>query len=108
MVVTELYNVGHHFPTLTQLYDILKPNISGVAIRWYELGMQLLDDAATGVLDVIKVDHPNDVTTCCREMFKRWLEMQHDASWSQLVVALNKVGLNTIADDINKLIENGT
>ena len=34
--------------------------------------------------------------------------MQHDASWSQLVVALNKVGLNTIADDINKLIENGT
>ena len=33
--------------------------------------------------------------------------MQHDASWSQLVMALNKVGLNAIADDINKLIKNG-
>ena len=69
--------------------------------------MQLLDDAATRVLDVIKADHPNDVTACCREMFKRWLEMQHDASWSQLVMALTKIGLNAIADDINKLIKNG-
>ena len=69
--------------------------------------MQLLDDGATGVLDIIKTNHPNDVTTCCNEMFKRWLEMQHDASWSQLIMALNKVGLNAIADDINKLIKNG-
>ena len=103
-----LHYIGHHCPTLKQLHNILRPDVSGVATRWYDLGMQLLDDPATGVLDVIKADHPNDVTTCCNEMFKKWLEMQHDASWSQLVMALNKIGLNTIADDISKLIENGT
>ena len=90
-----------------QLCNILKPDVSGVATRWYDLGMQLLDGPTTGVLDVIKTDHPNDVTTCCNEMFKKWLEMQHDASWSQLVMALNKIGFNAMADDINKLIKNG-
>ena len=78
-----------------------------MATQWYELGVQLLDDASTGVLDVIKADHPNNVTACCNEMFKKWLEMQHDASWSQLVTVLNKIGLSTIADDINKLIKSG-
>ena len=78
-----------------------------MATQWYELGVQLLDDAATGVLDVIEADHPNDATTCCNEMFKKWLKMQHDACWSQLIMALNKIGLNAIADDINKLIKNG-
>ena len=102
-----MHYIGHHYPTPKQLRNILKPDVSGVATRWYDLGVQLLDDAATGVLDVIKADHPNDVTTCCNEMFKKWLEMQHDASWSQLVMALNKIGLNAVADNINKLIKNG-
>ena len=78
-----------------------------MAIQWYELGVQLLDDDSTGVLDVIKADHPNNVTACCNEMLTKWLDMQHDASWSQLVTALNKIGLNAIADDINKLIKSG-
>ena len=86
---------------------MLKPEVSIVATRWYDLGVQLLDDASTGALDIIKADHPNDVTTCCNQMFKKWLEMQHDASWSQLVRALNEIGLNTIADDINRLVNNG-
>ena len=102
-----MHYIGHHYPTPKQLRNILKPDVSGVATRWYDLGMQLLADDATGALDVIKADHPNDVTTCCNEVFKKWLEMQPDASWSQLVMALNKIGLNVVADDINKLIKNG-
>ena len=95
-------------PSLKQLHNILKPEVSGVATRWYDLGVQLLNSTDTGVLDIIKADHPNDVSTCCNEMFKKWLEIQHDASWNQLVIALNKIGLNSMADDINKMIRKGT
>ena len=98
--------IGNH-PTIKQLHSILNPNVSGVATRWHDLGLQLFDNDATGILDVIKADHPNDVTTCCNEMLKKWLEMQHDASWSQLVKALKKTGMNTMANNINKLINNG-
>ena len=104
---TAFFDTGHHYPTPKKLNNIFKPDLSGVATKWYELGMQLLQDDATGVLDVIKANHPNNVTTCCNEMFKKWLETQHDASWSQLVMALNEIRLNAIADDLNKLIKNG-
>ena len=102
------YTIGHHYPTPKQLRDILKPDFSRVATKWSELGVQLLDDAETDILYVIKADHPSDVTTCCNEMFERWLRIQPDASWSQLVTALNKIGLKVVAEDINKLIKNGT
>ena len=73
-------------------------NESGVATRWYSLGLELLD-SNTAVLDVIKTSHQRDDDRC-REMFKKWLEMKPDASWSQLVTALNNIELNTVARNI--------
>ena len=73
-------------------------NESGVATRWYSLGLELLD-SNTAVLDVIKTSHQRDDDRCS-EMFKKWLEMKPDASWSQLVTALNNIELNTVARNI--------
>ena len=72
----------------------------GVATRWYALGVELLDGDAA-VLDVIKTNHQRDDDRCT-EMFKTWLEMKTDASWSQLVTALSDIGLNTAADNVRQ------
>ena len=40
---------------------------------------------------MIEADHRNDVNTCCRVMFEKWLEVKSDASWSQLVTVLDNI-----------------
>ena len=90
-------------PTLKQIYDIMKPEVNGVIPKWYDLGVQLLDNDA-GVLDVIKTDHPNDVSVCCSQMFNKWLERKSRANWSQLITALIKINLNTIAESVRNSV----
>ena len=99
----DLLFLGSHYPTPKQIRNILKPGTSGVAVRWYDLGLQLLDDVAgPGVLELIKADHRNNNNTCCNEMFVKWLQMKPDATWNELVRALNKIGLNSVAADLKK------
>ena len=78
-----------------------------MAARWRDLGTQLLTDDTVGVLDVIKVDHPNDARACCNEMFVRWLELQPNAVWSQLITALSNIGMNTVAEEVIKHLIKG-
>ena len=77
----------------------MRHKAAGVATRWYCLGVELLD-SNTAVLDVIKTSHQRDDDRCS-EMFERWLEMKPDASWSQLVTALNNIGLNSAAENVH-------
>ena len=99
---TILYLVGHYYPTLKQIRNILKPDISGLAARWLDLGRELLTDDTVGVSDVIKADHPNDASACCNKIFVKWLELQPDASWSQLITALRNIGMKSAAENIIK------
>ena len=99
--------IGHHYPTPKQIRNILKPDTSGLAARWHNLGTQLLTDDTVGVLDVIKADHPNDVSACCNKMFVKWLELQPNATWSQLIAALSNIGMNTAAEEVIKHLIKG-
>jgi len=102
-------HTGTDYPTPRQIHNILKPEASGVVVQWYDLGIQLLDDkGGIGVLDAIKADHPNDVNTCCNKMFIKWLLMKPDATWSQLITALTRIGMNTVAEDLNKQLKTGS
>ena len=65
---------------------------SEIASKWYELGLELVDSQ---ILKVIRADHPNDTNACCHVMFEKWLEMNSDASWSQLVTALDNIEMTT-------------
>ena len=91
---------------LSTLNHIIR-NEGGVATRWYDLGVELLD-SNTAVLDVIKTSHQRDDHRCS-DMFKTWLEMKPEANWSQLVTALHNIGLNTAARNlkIDKLFRKG-
>ena len=92
---------------LKDLNEVIRHE-AGVATKWYDLGVELLD-SNTAVLDVIQSDHQSSHDRC-RQMFQKWLEMKLDASWSQLVTALNKIGLKTAADNVhhNKMPTEGS
>ena len=76
-------------------------NEAGVTTNWYDIGLELLD-SHTATLNVIKANHPSDVDECCTEMLSKWLESKPDANWNQLIIALNGIGLNTVAENIIK------
>ena len=99
--------VGHNYPTLRQIRNILKPDTSGLAAQWHNLGRELLTDDTVGVLDVIKVDHPNDALACCNKMFIKWLQLQPDATWSQLITALGNIGMKATAENVIKHLMKG-
>ena len=103
-----LYIIGHHYPTPRQLQNILKPDTSGLAARWDDLGKELLTNDTVGTLDVIKADHPNDVSACCKKMFVKWLEFQPSATWSQLIAALRNIEMIAAAENVNKCLTKGT
>ena len=106
VIVYSMSFSDHDHLDLKDLNDVIRHE-AGVATRWYDLGVELLD-SNTAVLDVIETNYQSDDDRCSR-MFKKWLEMKTDASWSQLVTALNKIGLKTAADNIrhNKIPNKG-
>ena len=79
-----------------------------MAARWHDLGTQLLTDDTVGVLDVIKANHPDDVSACCNKMFVKWLELKPDATWSQLITALENIGMESLKQSIMQCLIKGT
>ena len=102
-----LHITGHQYPTPKQIRNYLKPDTSGLAARWYELGKQLLTADTVGTLDVIKADHPSDVSACCNKMFAKWLELQPEATWNQLIDALRMIEMNVPAENVIKCLAEG-
>ena len=51
------------------------------AIRWWNIGLSL--GMSTDELNIIQANHPNDVTDCCTVMFRKWLEIDIEATWEK-------------------------
>ena len=85
-------------PIMKQLLEVMRTQ--HITTAWYELGLELLDNDIP--LEEIKANNHDDVKDCCTKMFKKWLDTQPNASWTQLVSALNKIGLCTTADAVSK------
>ena len=92
-------------PTIQQLVEVMRIEHIEIATKWYDLGLELVD--SNKVLKVIEANHRNDVNTCCRVMFEKWLEKTPNASWSQLVTALDNIKMNTAADAVRILFKSG-
>ena len=76
-----------------------------IVTKWHELGLELIDSHSA--LKQIGTNHHNDVKACCRMMFDKWLE-KTDVSWSQLVAALNEIGMEYAANFISKQLKSGS
>ena len=78
-----------------------------VNTKWYDLGVVLLEPKYQNELNTIEVDTRNDVATCCRKMFSKWLNTDELASWDKLIKAVRIVQLNNVANDIEQLLLQG-
>ena len=81
--------------------------IKKVAREWHELGIELVDQESVYKLNIIKVNHKNDVVECCSEMFEFWLKTDTTASWNTLIVALQQIGQNELVAIIKKDVLKG-
>ena len=100
-VYCQLICVGYDRPILKDLCNHVVP---GVADKWRDLGVQLLDPISGSTLDIIERNNPRDVVRCCQCMLEKWLEKTPDASWNQLLAALrsSSVQLNHLASQIEQ------
>jgi len=78
--------------------------IAAIGAKWYELGIELLNDDQLIYLESIRTNH-NEATRCCTAMFIRWLESHPSATWYQLAEALKTsvVELNSVASMVEAL-----
>ena len=99
------YNeTGSDRPTLRDLTIHVIPS---VATRWYELGVVLLDPKYQNELTIVEADTGNDVVTCCRKMFSKWLNTDELASWNKLIGALRILRLGNVGSGIQQLLGQG-
>ena len=77
-----LYFIGTDRPILKYLNRHVKPNI---APEWFNIGVELLDDADVPVLNGIKTDHPGDSNKCIEKMLGLWLKRKSDVTWNKLI-----------------------
>ena len=90
--------IGHNPPTLRLLHAIM--NVTGFCTRWYDLGIQLLEERnGVSILNEIRSDYPNARRRCII-MFEKWLERQPHPSWNQLLTALINLDMNSAAQKI--------
>ena len=77
-----------------------------VALKWHDLGTELLDFKDVRKLDTIEADHPSNHDKCCVKMFKLWLRTQPTASWNQLIEALRQpdIELDALATRIEQML----
>lgn len=96
--------LGCDRPIMRDLSYHLTPSVLN---DWYDLGLQLLDPKYDKNLDSIESDMRNDAKTCCRKMFRLWLDTDELASWDKLIEALTHIGLNNVARNITQLLMQG-
>ena len=97
----KLIHTGENRPTLKLLNSVVKKKVTS---KWYDLGIQLLEDEDVQELNTIRNTCPNDAGTCCTKMFQLWLDKQPKATWKQLIEALRVPGIemNSLASKIEE------
>ena len=96
-----IIHIGHDRPTLKLLNNHVRKIVSS---KWYDLGLQLLEEEDEERLNEIESNNPRDVSECCKEMFKLWLSKCTNAKWNQLIQALKEVQLSSLATTIERML----
>ena len=67
-------------PLLKDLHNHITPHY---AAKWRDIGVQLR--LPKGALDIIEHDNHHKAIFCCNSMLEKWLEVDHDVTWSKLL-----------------------
>ena len=92
---------GYNRPALKLLNKFVRKDVS---FKWYDLGLELLEQEDEEKLYKIKCNNPSNVDECCTEMFQLWLRKCTNATWNQLIQALKEVELNNLAATIEGML----
>ena len=89
-------------PTIKMLQN--SKVIATIGDKWYELGIELLDDDQVTYLESIRANR-SEATRSCTAMFINWLQSHPNATWHQLIEALKAPGveLNNVAAMVEAL-----
>ena len=96
-------SIGCDRPALKLLNKYVRKDAS---LKWHDLGLELLEQKDEEELNQIQMDNPNDGSKCCKEMFQLWLRKCPNATWNQLIKALEEpsIELNKLASTIKELL----
>ena len=99
-------DIEHDRPALS---DLNTHAIHKAAVSWKTLGTVLLHSHDAEQLKRIEKNYSHDVIQCCRQMLKKWLETDKDASWEKLIRGLQhpSVELNYLADQVTRKLQIG-
>ena len=77
-----------------------------IADKWYEIGLELLEQKDERAVRIIKNNNNRNIIECCTEMLELWLKRQPKATWNQLIKALKARGieLNSAASEIEEML----
>ena len=67
--------------------DLYKHVTPCYAAQWEDIGVHL--DIELGHLQTIKANHPSDASGCCKDLWKKWLELDPNATWEKLFTAID-------------------
>ena len=100
-----LTSIGSHCceknkPKLKDLQEYSKK----ISIHWKEIAAQL--DIKEYEIATIDVNHPNDVRGKFHDMLTLWLQINKSPCWCHFIQALSLVGLNEVAEDAKKHVQN--
>ena len=78
--------------------------------RWYDIGLELLEQKDEKAVKIIKKENPGDISECCTEILELWLNRSPNATWNQLIEALKAPGieLNDAASKIEGMLLSST
>ena len=93
---------GNDKPTLKLLSKYVRDK---VAPRWYDFGVELLENEYIEQLDIIEKNHPGDPQRCCSEMFKYWLQIDTEATWNKLTDSLVVIGKKVLAKKVKNVVK---
>ena len=83
--------------------DLNKHVVPLVSVKWYDLGLELLDPEHETRLATIERDNQSDARCCCRKMLSEWLETAEAATWDKLIEAVKVINMNDVARKIESL-----
>ena len=92
-----MYYLGCTRPDIRDLNSHVTPNIP--AEKWKDLGLELLNG---NIVELSNIEADIQRTNQrVNKIFEKWLT-KHDATWNELIAALEKVHLTYLADNVTK------
>ena len=76
------------------MLDIHGAVVHQYAVQWEQLGLKLgLQQCHIDIISANNAYNPERLPACCKEVFKKWLEIDSSATWGKLDDVINSLNI---------------